>query len=439
MQISPQRSRAALIFLTLIAGALRIAYPIAIGRLGEHSEDRYLEYVVAARRLVAHGTFLSPWPVDDNARVPSAIMPPGYTGLVAGTYTCFGVDSKVSTILLQFLNIAATTSIVPLIFLTTRRLADTRAAWIAALTVSINPLLIGFSDYIWDTAIFSFFVALAAYVSVRIAQTGPSLPSMFAFGLFLGGIALFNPALTIAYPLLVLWPLFQSKSARAKAFVSSVAASVVGFGIIVSPWIIRNYTTFDRFIYIRNGLGLQLWLGVCPEASDGGDSVWRHHYPMQNETLASSGEFTPGAFEMEYLDKCLNNAVTSIKSDPARWTRLSLRRASDYWLGTTMTHSGGAIPSRRSRRLVMLFIMGEVLLMIMLALFLRRVPRHAGWLILICVLFSMVYCLTITKLRFRAPMEPFVAIIVALYLRQLWRSGPDVAGASSAPGQNEST
>lgn len=438
MQASLHRSRAALILLTLLAGALRIAYPIAGGRFGEPFSDTYLEYVVAARRLVTHGAFLSPWPADDNLCIPSAIMPPAYTGLVAGVYACFGIESKTSTILLQLLNIAATTAIVPLIFLTTRRLADTRAAWIAALIVTVNPLLIGFSEYIWDTAIFSFLVTLAVYVSVRIAQTGPRPPSMLAFGMLLGGIALFNPALTIVYPILVLRPLFQSKSTRPGIAVSSVLAAVVGFGIIIAPWTARNYATFDRLLYVRNGLALQLWLGVCPEALDGCDSVWDNHYPMRNRSLESSDEFTPVAFETAYLDKCRKNAVASIKSDPARWMRLSLLRASDYWLGTIMTHSGGgAIPRRSSRLLVMMFVMGEILMILTLTLVARRVPRNAGWLILVCGLFSVVYCLTITMLRFRAPMEPFVAIILALCVRQLWRGGPTLVDASTSLDRDE--
>lgn len=431
MQDSPRRSRVALISLILIAGAVRITQPVAMGRFGALFNEVYLEYVVAARRLATHGAFLSPWSVDDDACCSSAIMPPAYTGLVAGTFVCFGIESESSTILLQLLNIVASTAIIPLIFVTTRRLSDSRAAWIAALITAVNPLLIGFSDYIWDTTLFAFFVTLAMYVSVRIAQTGPRPRSMFAFGLLLGGIALLNPALTIAYPVILLRSVFRARCIRRGAAASCVVAAVVGFGIAVAPWTARNYATLGRLMYIRNGLGLQLWLGVCPEVHDG-KAVWERHYPMRNTRLEESSEFASDSFEMAYVDQCLKKAVASIESDPARWIRLSLRRTCDFWFGTVMSNSDGrAIPRGTFRRMVMMFIMCETLLIVLLTLVARRVPRNAGWLIVSCGLYSVVYCLTFTMLRFRAPMEPIVAVTLALCIRQLWRNDSPTEVASA--------
>ncbi|MCB9852159.1 MAG: hypothetical protein H6819_03615 [Phycisphaerales bacterium] len=421
MQALSRRSRAALILLTFVAGSLRVAYPIKVGSYGKVFDETHLEYVVAGRRLVLHGEYLSPWPADDDTHIPSSIMPPAYTGLIAATYACLGIASKASTLFLQFLNIIASTAVVPLVFATTRRLADSKAAWIAAIVVCVNPLMIGFCDYMWDTSIFSLLVTLAAYLAVRLSQTEARPVSMGLLGLTLGAIALVNPALTIAYPILVLWPLTRRKPIRMRRVVAGVTASVIGFAVAIAPWTARNYLVLDRAIYIRNGLGLQLWLGVCPGVESMGDQVWQFHYPMRNANLSGMTDGDRRSAEMAYIDQCRRDAVAAILADPVRWIRLCGERASDFWLGTVITHSGPAIvPYQPQRLFVTLFSMFEIVSILLMILWCRRIPRNAGWLIACCVLFSIVYCMTITMMRFRSPIEPLVAIVLALSVRSAW-------------------
>ena len=84
--------------LFLLAFALRMVYCAATEGLGHFTGPDYAEYAVAAERLLAHGMLVSPLIVEDAALAPSALMPPGYTVLLAGLYWAFGVNTFLATL-----------------------------------------------------------------------------------------------------------------------------------------------------------------------------------------------------------------------------------------------------------------------------------------------------------------------------------------------------
>lgn len=73
----------------------------------------------------------------------------------------------------------------------------------------------------------------------------------------------------------------------------------------------------------------------------------------------------------------------------------------------------------------MYFLIAEGIIVV-LALLIHRVPgRDVPWLLAIMICFSAVYCLTHVKVRFRAPTEPLMAILVGvLALRAFARVRP---------------
>lgn len=426
------RNRRALVALFAIALSLRVGYMAARGTLGESPslERGYREYVMAGQRLLRHGTITSPLILEDVDARPSALMPPAYVALVAGVYAALGVESRSATLALQLINAGATSLAVVFVFLIALELAGRRAAWIAALWAAINPTLIGFTDYIWDTSLFGLGVVLAVWFAAGLVKFEvrsskfeeatrdmPSSRRWLIFGAYLGLLALLNPALTLTYPLLVLWPFIRS-GAKLRRAAKIVALTVLGWAVILTPWTVRNYVHFDNLIYVRGGLGMELWLGSCPEADAQGAPVFQAQFPLNNLAIQ---EHVVRVGEEAFIQECGEKARSAISADQWRFARLCTIRLADFLLGTSFSHAAPATNSSARftiRDGITAFLLIETVLVAFLLIFSKLSSRDTALLAGMVLSFSLIYCLTHAQVRFRAPIEPILAILVGfLFVR----------------------
>ena len=334
---------------------LRVAYGMASGSLG-HTGPGYLEYVRAGQRLLENGTLTSPLITDVVDPRPSALMPPAYAAFVAAVYALLGVNTFAATLTLHLVNAAATSLAVLFVFLIIRALSTLRAAWLGALIAAINPTLIGFTDYVWDTSLFALGVIVAAWFSIQLSSMPKTAGRWLAFGFYLGALALLNPALTIAYPFLVLWPVVRDRAGGLRPIIRTVLLATCGWAVAITPWTVRNYVQLDELLYVRSGIMLELWLGVCPETEEHGSAVYAEQFPLLNEGAQAH---VSAVGEAAYLDECRTKALQAISGDPWRFARLSGIRAVDYWLGTVFTHTApgeGGWPKGRMRAGIAIFL-----------------------------------------------------------------------------------
>ena len=402
-----------LILLIFGALALRLAYCAAVGTLGRTGPG-YMEYISAGQRLVEHGRLTSPLIFATADARPSALLPPVYAAFVASVYWLFGANTYAATLVLQSANAVAGALTVLFVFFVTRDLGSKRAAWGAALIATINPTLLGFTDYIWDTNLFVLGAIVSVWFSVRLSRGSGGFGRWFGYGLFLGALALLNPALTIGYPFLVLWPVIRSHGWRPRPMLRAVVPAVCGWLLAVTPWSVRNYVQLGELMYVRNGFMLELWLGVCPEADTHGSNVYPKQFPLLNKDIQRR---VTSIGEANYLKACGERASEAIRADPWRFVRLCGERTVDYWLGTVFTHArrgGGGWSTKAPRAAVTLFLSLEVLVVAICFVNATDARRNVRWLLAIVFVFSLVYCATHVQSRFRAPTEPLLAIVIAL-------------------------
>jgi predicted anti-sigma-YlaC factor YlaD len=103
-------------------------------------------------------------------------------------------------------------------------------------------------------------------------------------------------------------------------------------------------------------------------------------------------------------------------ADPWRFVRLVAVRTADYWGGTVFSHAppgGGGWPRSTSRAAVTLFLLAELLVVVLCLALRPRIGADLVWLLAVLVSFSLVYCVTHVQVRFRAPAEPVVAVVVS--------------------------
>ena len=110
-------------------------------------------------------------------------------------------------------------------------------------------------------------------------------------------------------------------------------------------------------------------------------------------------------------------ARAAIAADGKRLFRLIAVRIVDYWRGSAFSHaapgSGGA-PASVFRAGVMYFLIAETALVVLALLIGRGPGRDLPWLLALVICCSVVYCFTHVQVRFRAPTEPVMAILVGV-------------------------
>lgn len=427
MRRTPTSVKLALVVIAALA--FRVARCAMVEGLGRFASPHYAEYVLAAERLLEQGTLVSPLILDVTPREPSALLPPAYSALVAGVYALFGVGSFPAVLILHLINATSTSLVVVLAYAVARRIAGPTSGWLAALLVAVNPLLIGFTNYLWDTSLFTLAVALCVWLSLRLGDKPAAWWAWLALGFWLGLVALLSPALTLSYPFLVLWPITKSRGWRLSLAAAPVALTLGGWLVAITPWTVRNYVHTGELIYIRSGFKFELWLGVCPEADTNGAAVYTSRFPLLNadeqERIASIGE-------QAYIKECGARAVAAISASPARYAKLVAIRAVDYFAGTAYSHARpgeGGWPRRTLRGVIAIFLLIEGLAVVICLAICRTVSRDLRWLFGIFFSFSIVYCLTQVQVRFRSPMEPVLAVLISVLLVEVrrvwldWRGG----------------
>ena len=399
--------------LLVVAFLLRIGFAFAMGELGHTPPGDYREYVTAATRLLEYGAISSPIVFEGRIAEPSYLLPPVYTVVVAAVYRAFGVETNVATLALQLLNAAASTLVVLLVFRIAYALGGRRAAWIAAVVAAFNPLLFGLTGWVWDMYLVTLGATFAIWWALRLGGRELRSWPMFAFGAYLGLLALLNPAFTSTYPLLVLWPCVRNRASWPR--IAGVAGlALVGWALAIAPWTIRNYLHFGELVYVRGGLGMELWLGSSPEAETNPGGIHDAYYPLKSARAQQHvNEIGEAALIREYS----RAGRAAVAGDPVRFLRLCALRVADFWLGTTRTHANPPRlswwPAQPQRLALSIFLLVETLLTIAAALLFRN-RAAVVWLFLLAVAFSFVYCLTHFELRYRVPIEPVLAVTIGL-------------------------
>lgn len=410
-----------LLLLALTAMAIRLLFCAWRTGLGYTTDHYYLEYSLTGKRLLIEQAFLCPFVLDDMLAGPSSLLPPIYVFIVYGVYSFLGVESYASTLTLQIINTLSIAIAVVIIFHVTSRFVNSRAAWVASILITFNPALFGFTHLIWETYLFALMISITLWWSVQLRNTIPNTKQCLFFGFWLGVVALLNPALTISYPLFVLWPLTRHYGWKLQPLLKNIVIVMIGWVIVITPWTIRNYDQFDKFIYIRNGFMHELWLGVCPEAETDGSKIYTQQFPYYQDHLQQR---VSAIGENAYIQERGEWAIRAIIENPLRYLKLVGVRTVDYWLGTIYSHmpqGAGGWPKNFPRTIVTIFLTGEITLLMFCLVYLKKINSNIKWLIGILILYSLIYCITHMHLRFRAPMEPIMAVVLGILVSDVWQ------------------
>lgn len=229
-------------------------------------------YHLIAENLAAGRGYIRPF---DLARfglvVPTAEYPPLHTFVLSG-FARVGLHSVES----QRLALAVVgTGTVLLIGNLGRRIAGPTAGIVAAALAAVSPMMFLPDATLMSETLYGFLVALALVTAAWAAAT-PSFGRVAILGLVLGFAILTRPEAALLAVLLVVPLLWTAKPQAPMRRVGMVALAALGVAVVVLPWTVRNYSTFDEIVPVSNNFGGVLSGANC-RLTYSGDSLgsWR--------------------------------------------------------------------------------------------------------------------------------------------------------------------
>lgn len=394
---------------TILAVALAgVALALRLALVGSGPYEGEAQYRLIARGIVeGRGFFtesiegLDPERTGVLARFRS-FRPPLYPLVLAALQALFGTGD-LPVLLFQ----SVVSALVPaLVFLIGYRLFDSRVALLAGLTSAVYPYSLYHDVRPFETPVFEVLLGGLVLLLLKLAAR-PRLGTALAAGALVG-LAIATRSFLLPFPALIaLWLLVGPRLPVRQVAAYTVAIVLVA-GLVLTPWIVRNYRIHGAFV---------------PATTYGG---WNFYLGNNQFALAAAreGEEVDGRLVGHLNDARVNLAgLTEVELD--RWF---YRRGGEFVLanpGEALVLFGlkawnlwtPSLNPPNPRRLINLghaLSYGPILLLgvVGIAASLRE-PRRYALLYGLFLYFTVAYSVYLTLSRYRKPLDPYLALFAA--------------------------
>ena len=353
------------------------------------------EDVDVARSLAATGSFADPFGSHTG---PTAHVAPLYPLLLAGLLKSAGAGDLAGHIMVWLTILAYAGCAVLLVLVSNVLFHDAVPGILGALLVNCVPQFR--MDPAWETTCISAGVLALILLLAHLRETGARLFWKLALaGAFAGMLVLMNPAvILIVLPALVV--LYGSQVKVWGVFLTVMF-------LVCLPWTIRNYRVFHAFFFVRDNLGLELYVSNndC-EAS----RIWNAGCPAHPTASRAETEAVREMGELNYNRDRMAKATAWISTHRAAFLQLVFERFAGFWFPL----SGYAPPP---------FSFGvccTTLLSLPGLAWMYRRRRDAAWLMFaVAAAYPWLYCLVRSDIRYRYPILWVSLLPAGYFLAQL--------------------
>ncbi|HEV2698285.1 MAG TPA: glycosyltransferase family 39 protein, partial [Terriglobales bacterium] len=320
-------ARTSFFWIVAIGFALRLAYILLAHTYKFRAYDHDFSFgweMGRIGRAIANGRgFADPF---DGQTGPTAWEPPLYPYLIAGIFRLSGVYSHASAIILLSINsLFSALTCIPIFLIAKKCFSEKVAVWTAWTWALLPSVMYWSTRWVWETSLAALLLALIFWLTLKMEDLDGTAP-WIGFGVLWGVAALTNVSLLSFLPVSGLWAWYGRWKQRKRSILGVALASVF-FAATIAPWLVRNYETFGKPIFIRSNFGAELRLGNGP----GADGTWMsYNHPSQNIVEFRRYEQLG---ELEYVTTRKREALDFIRADYGRFAWISFKRFVYYWAG----------------------------------------------------------------------------------------------------------
>jgi hypothetical protein len=415
LKLRPTRSRTPRTLLMMVVAALAVRlivmaflYPEQLDSREDHFRFGFETGRIA--RSIAEGQgFASPLYEKTG---PTAWMTPVYPYIVAGFFKVFGIYTKAAAIaILCFDALISAVTCIPIFFFAKRSFGERVANW-SGWAWAFFPYGVYFPvERIWETWLATLLLCFLFQIALNLEQT-ERLAVWVGTGFLWAIAALTSAAVFSIIPFLHGWIVYRRHRQNRRWFLANLACAIA-FIALVSPWFIRNYRVFHRFIPFRDNAGMVMRLGT-----KGNSDYWGPYELGPWHYNAEWQEFQQGG-EIRYMDHKEQQAIAFIETNPAWYVWTSFRRMAFIWTGYwSLQH--WYLKQEEWDPYNIPFCTGLTILALigLRKAFQNRNATAIPYLILILV-FPACYYTTSPEVYYRRPIDPML-LVLAVYAVTTW-------------------
>src|SRR3989344_1480617 len=183
--------------------------------------------------------------------------------------------------------------------------------WIAGTIFGLHPDLVEISAMLMTETVFIFLSILLVYVIVRF-ENGMNIKRAMLLGIIFAAAVLARSTIGIL-GLVIAWLCY-----RQRAWKPFIVFVMIG-GLLMTPWIVRNYRTYHIFLPTMANFGYNFWVGNRIDADGEGG----------NPQVLLDAIKEKGAIEANYY--ALAQFKTFIKAHPLQYLKLTGSRVLKYF------------------------------------------------------------------------------------------------------------
>ena len=400
------RARTSFFWMVVIAFALRLAF-ILLAHTYKFKPDQDnfsfgYEMGRIGRAIATGRGFADPF---DGQTGPTAWEPPLYPYLIGGMFKIAGVYTRTSALILLIINsIFSALTCVPIFLIARKCFGEKVAVWASWAWALLPTVMYWGSRWVWETSLAALLLSLIFWLALTLAER-EGVKLWIAFGLLWGVAGLTNSSLLSFVPASGVWAWYR-RWKSGKSSIGGLALAALFFAATITPWLVRNYETFGKFIFIRSNFGAELRLGNGP----GADGTWMSYLHPTQDPLEMRRYEQMG--ETAYVAERKREAMEFIRADYGRFAWLSVKRFIYYWAGRPRASGFSGLADNS------VFLASSVLAFWGLGRALRK-QKPGAWLFLWLILcYPAAYYFVFPHSRYRHPIEPELAILIAYVISE---------------------
>lgn len=406
-----KRLKYILLFVLLISALIRCGLAVYVQRqLDQQPERTYViegdadGYWKLAQTLV-HG---EPYSIYTPPR--RVLRMPGFPLFLAGAMSIVGEDHFRVRLILALTGVVACF----VVYLLGKELVNETIGVIAAGLMAISPVMAGFSVLFLSETLFAVTMLFSLWVLVKLAKVSFEVEDQFRGRLWsvLAGVSLavayyVRPSWLLIVPAAVLILTVCAQGHRSVALQRS-ALLIVGFAVMLAPWVYRNYRVTGHFVPTNLWSGPSLYDGLNPRATGDSDMTFFD----QERVLDRMSEYE---MNRHYTQR----AVEYARQHPGRVVELMGAKLVRYWKPWPNA-------SQFQSWWMMLAVSALFLPILFFAGYGAWVSRNQYLLLLITlgpiIYFSLIHLIFVSSLRYRLPAEYSLYILSAVGVYQMFWS-----------------
>ena len=378
------------------------------------------EYDAYAWNLAQGNGYRGPSPDVADQNHLTAYRPPLPSMVMAAVYLVAGHNYAA----VRLLHCLFATGSVLLTYRIGRRAYGETVGLLAAAGYAIYPLAISQSaDLLSEplgVCLFLLFLDLALVAGER-----SSWPCILGAGLVFGLALLARANYVLMIPPFIIWILWQTRGDR--RMLGRWAMGLALTGMVLLPWVVRNYLVFDRLIPFSTMGGSVLLQGnnrlVVTKPKYFGYSVWDTELDEYRESLHSAGN------EYERDARAKQFAIQWLKENKDKWGFLVWHKFARSWTPFLVDNPSAA------HRAIYLATWGPVLVLFALAFFPTLIAslrqRSPAWLLHLAILSYVANSVIFfANIRYRSPVAPICFILACWMLMRIVRTFRPLAPTS---------